>query len=150
MGRVIGAVIGGYVVMFIWVFALSTAAWFGLGPSGAFLPGSWEPSVLWLAINIVVGLTGGIAGGYSCALIAKGDHRGPKGLIGLVVVLGILFAIPVIMGPAVEPGPRPDSLAMTDAMMKIRMPIWIALLNPVLGAVGVLLGAGFRRSSATH
>lgn len=145
MGRVVGAVLGGYVVLFLVVFVASTVAWLALGTSGAFAPSSWEPSGTWLAINIVVGLTAALLGGFTCASIARGDRRATRGLVGLIIVFGLLFAIPVIRGSRVERGARTDVLTMTEAMQNIRMPVWIALLNPVLGAAGVVLGAGMRR-----
>jgi len=144
MGRVIGSVIAGYVAIFAAVFVLMTLAWMGLGPAGSFQPGTWEVTSTWIVVSVVVGLVGAIAGGYVCALVAK-DPRGPKALVGVVVVLGILFAIPVLTGggPAVL-GPRPDAVSMMDAMQRAQQPAWVALLNPILGAIGVLVGARVR------
>ncbi len=141
MGRVIGSVIVGYVVVFAVVFALMSLGYVVLGAEGSFQPGSWDISRIWIATSIVVGLLAAIAGGYVCAMIAK-DPRGPLGLIALVVVLGIAFAIPVLTGGgAAAAGPRPDAVPMMDAMANAVQPAWVALLNPLLGAVGVWLGA---------
>ncbi|MDH5284113.1 MAG: hypothetical protein OEW80_09545, partial [Gemmatimonadota bacterium] len=83
------------------------------------------------------------AGGRTCAAIAK-DPRGPTYLMGLVFVLGVVFAIPVLTAApdAMSAlGPRPDEIPMMDAMSRAQQPVWIALLNPVLGVAGVWLGA---------
>jgi len=143
MGRSIGGAIAGYVVMFLVVFLLMSLAWMLLGASGSFQPGSWEVSRAWVAVTFVVGLLAAVAGGWACALIAK-DPRGPKILIGLTIVLGVLFAIPVLTASAeaiAALGPRPDDVTMADAMTKAQQPAWLALVNPLLGAVGVWLGA---------
>jgi hypothetical protein len=66
-----------------------------------------------------------------------------------VIVLGALMAVPVVMStdPA-RGGARPADATMTDAMNHARQPTWVALLNPLVGAAGVLLGAGLRRRGA--
>ncbi len=142
MGRIIGSVIAGYVAMFAVVFMLMSLAWVALGAGGSFQPGSWNVSWTWILVTVVVGLVAAIAGGYLCALIAR-DPRGPKWLVGVVVVLGILMAIPVITGggDVAAAGPRPETMPMFDAMSNAIQPVWVALLNPLLGAVGVLIGS---------
>jgi hypothetical protein len=79
-------------------------------------------------------------------MIAK-DARGPKWLAVLVLVLGLAFAIPVLQqAPVTEP--RTASVGNMEAMGKARQPPWAALLNPVIGVIGVLVG-GRRRGGAT-
>jgi len=144
MGKVIGSAIAGYVVSFIMVFVLMTVSWQIVGADGAFQPGVWEVTGLWLVLLLVSALVAGIAGGYVTVLITA-DPRGVKWLIGIVVVLGIVSAIPVLMGMGGDaPLPRPDDLAMFDAMQNGKQPGWVALLNPVFGVAGVLLGARLR------
>jgi hypothetical protein len=144
MGRIIGSVVAGYVVMFAVVFALMSLAWMVLGAEGSFQPGSWDVNMTWIAVTLVVGLVAAVVGGLACAWIAR-DRRGPLWLVGLVVVLGIAMAIPVLLGAGEEaPGPRPDTMPMFDAMSNAKQPPWVALLNPLIGAVGVLIGARMR------
>ncbi len=140
MGRVIIAAVVGYIAMFVTVMLLMAAAYLAVGADGAFQPGTWEVSSTWLLVSVVVGFAAGIDGGVICALIARGDERAVKGLIAFVVVLGLLMAVPAFMA-APDVGPRPEVVAMGDAMMNGRQPGWVALLNPVIGAVGVFLGA---------
>jgi hypothetical protein len=143
MGRIIGSVVAGYVVMFVTVFLLMTAAWLVMGAKGAFEPGSWQITFAWIGVSVVVSLAAAFAGGRTCAAIAK-DPRGPTYLMGLVFVLGVVFAIPVLTAApdAMSAlGPRPEELPMMDAMSRAQQPVWIALLNPVLGVAGVWLGA---------
>ena len=144
MGKVIGSVVLGYVVMVIMVFVLMSLVWMLMGASGAFQPGSWEVSAGWIVGSIIVGFVAAIVGGYLCALVAK-DPRGPKALIVVVIILGILFAIPVLTGgPEVPTIARTDTVSMMDAIQNAEQPVWIALLNPILGAIGVLIGARLR------
>ena len=144
MGKVIGSVVLGYVVMVIMVFVLMSLVWMVVGASGAFQAGSWDVSAGWIVGSIIVGLVAAIAGGYVCALVAK-DPRGPKALLVVVVVLGILFAIPALTGGGEVPTiPRTDTISMMDAMQNIQQPVWVALLNPIIGAIGVFIGARLR------
>jgi len=131
-------------VVFALVFGLMSLTYAALGAERAFQPGGWEISGIWIATAIVVGLVAAVVGGYVCAMIAK-DARGPLALIGLVVVLGLVFAIPVLTGDPGTAGPRPEGASMADAMANAVQPAWIALLNPLLGAVGVWLGARLRK-----
>ena len=82
-------------------------------------------------------------GGLVCARIAR--TAGPvKALAGLVLVLGILFALPTLMGePTTEA--RADDLPMFEAMSKAMTPPWVAFLNALVGAAGVIVG-GRRRA----
>ncbi|HEX9691651.1 MAG TPA: hypothetical protein VGA22_06095 [Gemmatimonadales bacterium] len=148
MGRVISSVITGYVVMVVGVFALFSLAWVLLGAEASFVPGSWEVSGAWLAASVIVGVIAAVVGGYVCAAIAR-DPRGPRVLIVVVLVLGILFALPVLLGAGPEAtGARPATVTMVEAMSNARQPVWIALLNPVLGMIGVYGGARLRSRNA--
>lgn len=140
MGRLIGSVVAGYVVMFAVVFLLMTAAWMVLGADGAFQPGNWDVTGTWALLSVGVGLVAAVGGGYLCATIAR-DPRGPLWLIGVTLILGIVLAIPVLTGGDATATPRPDDLSMGDAMTNAVQPAWTALLNPIIGAVGVWLGA---------
>ena len=145
MGRKIGSVVAGYATMFATVFLLMTVSWYALGADGAFRPGSWDLSGTWIVVGVAVGIIAAIAGGYVAATVAR-DPAAGLWLAGFVFILGVAMAIPVLTAAPADPGPRPDQLPMFDAMSKAQQPKWIALLNPVLGAVGALVGARLRRS----
>ena len=148
MGRTIGSVVAGYVTMFVLVFILFSAAYLLLGAGGSFATGSWDVSWAWIAVSIVVGIAAAIAGGWVCAAIAK-DGRAPRALAIAVVVLGLLMALPVLLGTG-EPAAvaaRPETVALVEAMQNAKQPLWIALLNPLLGAIGVMIGAGLKGST---
>lgn len=143
MLRTIGAVIGGYVVMFVLVFTTFSAAYLTLGADGAFHPGTYDVSVLWLAMSTVLSVLAAVAGGLVCAIISRGG-KGPPALAILVFVLGLAMAAPVTLSPPSSEARSADVPNM-EAMMKAKSPVWVALLNPMIGAVGVLAGARLRR-----
>lgn len=143
MGRAIAAVIVGYLVIFVAVFMLLSLLWVMLGPSGAFEPASFQTSTAWSLASLALGFVAAVLGGFVCARIAR--SAGPvKALAGLVLVLGLLFAIPaVMMEPSSEA--RADDMPMFEAMSKAVTPPWVAFVNAFVGAAGVMVG-GRRRA----
>lgn len=130
------AAVAGYVVMFAVAFVLYSGMWAVLGADGSFAPGSWQVSGAWISASIVLGLIVSVAGGFACSKLSA-SRGGVAILIGLVVIVGILSAIPDEAVAAV----RPDAVSMFDAMSAAQQPTWLLLLNPVLGVIGVALGA---------
>ncbi len=142
MGRVIVGVIVAYALMAVLIFALFTGAYLVLGPDRSFKPESYEPSVLWLAVSFALGLGAAIAAGFVAATIAPGTRVGPA-LAIVVIVLGLLMAIPNLTAtPSTEA--RTSTVGNMEAMMKTRQPAWVAVLNPFVGAAGVMIGARLR------
>jgi hypothetical protein len=145
MGRTVVSVIAGYVTMFVFVFVMFTVAYLALGADRAFKPGTYDVSGAWIVVSIIVGLVAAVLGGAVCATIAK-NPKAPVFLAVVVVILGVLFALPTLMSP--DSGPpeiRTGDVGNTEAMSNARSPTWMNLLNPVLGAVGVLIGGRMRR-----
>jgi hypothetical protein len=143
VARTIGGVILGYVVMAVIVFCSLTAAYLAMGADAAFRPGSYDVSGLWIVVSIIVGLAAAIVGGWVSATVAR-DARAPKILAAVVFVLGLAVAIPVLTAPSAPPKPRLGDVPNLQAMADAHTPAWIALLNPIVGAAGVMIG-GRRR-----
>lgn len=143
MLRTIFGVILGYITMAVLVFVTFTAIYLAIGADKAFEPGTYDPSVLWIVIMFAVGLGAGIAGGYVSATVAR-QMWAPKVLALLVLVLGLLFALPAALATKDKPNTRAGDVSNFDAMQEARTPTWVALLNPVVGVAGVLLGARLR------
>jgi peptidoglycan/LPS O-acetylase OafA/YrhL len=128
------------VVLAAVIFATFTGAYLVMGAAGAFKPGTYEPSRTWIAASFALGLIAAVLGGLTCAAIAR-DGRGTKWLAVLVVVLGLALAVPALMKPSGgPPEPRTGDVSNIEAMQKAKTPPWIALLNPFVGAAGVLIG----------
>ena len=146
MLRAVGGVIVGYIAMAIFITVVFIGAFLTLGIERAFQPDSYEVSTLWLAISTVISLSGAILGGYVCAAIGK-SMRACKALAAIVIILGLLLCLPAMKrgnGPNVRAGEVPN----LEAMQLGVAPLWMHLLTPVLGAVGVLLGARMKKLSA--
>lgn len=144
MMRFIGAIVLGYIVMAVCVMAIFAAAYPMLGVDRLFEPGTYEAASGWIALSFAIGLVAAMIGGNVCARIAPASSASVW-LAGIVLVLGGLMAIPVIRSD--DPsrgGVRPPTITMDDAMTNARQPVWVALLNPLVGAFGVLVGAGTR------
>ena len=145
LAKNIGAAVLGWIVMAVSVFALMTVMWFVMGPDRAFLPGGWDVTWGWLLGSIAIGLLAGVAGGIVCSRIA--GRGGVWLLVALVIVFGVLVALGGMEMTGVEgvaepdPGPRPDGVGMFQAMQSAQQPMWLTWLNPLLGTVGVLVGA---------
>ena len=81
----------------------------------------------------------------------------PKVLAGVVLVIGLLSAIPVLKAADTPAEMRTGEVGNLDAMMKARQPAWVALANPflslsVFAALAVywlLPGTGPRPMTAT-
>jgi hypothetical protein len=142
MARSVLGVIAGYVVMALLVFASFSAAYLLMGADGAFRPNSYEVSGLWLATSFVLALLAAVAGGYVCAAISR-RTLAPLVLAVVVLVLGMMAAAPALTARGESPvrtGDVPNLAAASQA----RTPPWVALLNPLVGAAGVLAGARLR------
>jgi hypothetical protein len=131
-------VILGYIVMAVTVFVTFTIAYLAMGADRAFQPGSHKVSALWLAAAIPLSIIAAIVGGYLCGIIAK--RKGAVlALAGITLILGFAMAIPAMLDDRPDE-PRTAEVGNMDAMRKAKQPLWIALLNPVIGAAGVLVG----------
>jgi peptidoglycan/LPS O-acetylase OafA/YrhL len=147
MLRSIVGVIVGFAVIFVFFFAIFTGAYLALGVERIFQPDSYEVSTFWLVLSPALSLCGSILGGYVCAAVSK-SKRTCQVFAGIVLIVLILFffCIPKMRDPT--PHVRAGEVSSMDAMRLTQMPIWMHLLNPVLGAVGVLLGARMKRLPA--
>ena len=146
MLRAIGAVILGYVVMVVFVMLAFTIVYLAMGTERAFQAGSYDVSTMWLVVSLVLGLVAAILGGLVCVLIAKRPTP-PLVLAGIVLVLGLLLAAAQMVAPLTDRvHVRDVALGNFEAMQNAQQPTWVTFVNPFLGAVGVVLGARFKRA----
>jgi len=147
MGRAILSVVVGYVVMFATIFLTFSGLYLLLGQELSFQPGSYAPSVLWTVASFVLGVGAAVLGGCVCVRIAR-TATPPKALAGVVLIIGLVFAVPVLMAAEKPAETRTGEVGNLDAMMKAKQPGWVALANPFVGFAGVLLGGWLRRPTA--
>jgi amino acid transporter len=143
MGRKITAIVLGYLVMFVLVFATLSAAYLALGADRSFRPGTYDVTALWIVASMVLSFLAAVAGGFAAAVIGRG--RKVASLLAIVVVvLGVVLAIPGLNAPKTDEV-RTADVSNTEAMMKARQPTAMTLVMPVIGALGVLAGARLRK-----
>ena len=141
MGRSIAGVLLGYLVMALAVFTSLSLAFMGLGSDRAFRPGVYDVSALWVVISFIVGFGAALLGGWVAHRIAR-STSGPLMLAVLVAALGVAMAVLTLIGEGADPGLRTGGVGTFEAMSYAQTPIWIMFVNPLVGAVGVLLGGG--------
>jgi len=143
---ILGVIIG-YIVMAIVGFGVFTCAYLGLGVDRVFEPESYSVSMLWIVLMVGVALIGGLLGGLVCAAISK-SKGACMALAIIVLVLGLAVAIPTMTKERTDAA-RSGDVPNLEAMQKAQTPTWVLLLNPVLGAVGVMLGAARMKNTPT-
>jgi hypothetical protein len=147
MARAIVGVIVGYIVMFILNFIGFVTLYAVIGPSQAFQPGLYLASNKWIAISFVIIFITGIIAGLVCAVIAGGG-KAPLGLAIVVVVLGLLLAIPAVMKAQTNAKLiRTGDVPSMEAAQKAYWPIWTPFTFPIISAIGVLIGGKLKRRS---
>jgi hypothetical protein len=132
----VGAAVAGYVAMFAVAFVLFSIMWAILGSERAFQPATWDITGAWIVGSIGLGLLVSMAGGATASKLGDGKQSVAI-LVGLVLLMGVLAALPEASSGA----PRPPEIGILDAMSQAKQPTWLLWLNPLFGVVGVLLGA---------
>jgi hypothetical protein len=143
MLRKLMAVVAGYVVMAGLLMIAFTVTAATLGLDGVYKPGLYEPATSWILLSFVYGIVAAIAGGYVCRWIGR-SRQLLHAFAGVVLLLGIVTAVAAYM-TAEDPGPRLPGETLAEAVSKTSQPLWIALLNPLVGAAGVLVGGRLRQ-----
>lgn len=140
--NIVGVIVG-YIVMAIFGFAVFTCAYLGLGVEGVFEPNSYAISTVWIVIMIAVGLVGGILGGLTCAAISK--SKGACMAFAVIILAVGLVGSLMAMRKEHTSEARSADVSKVEAMLKIENPTWLLLLNPVISAAGVLVGARMKK-----
>jgi len=141
---VIGVIVG-YVVMFILNFAGFVTLYAIVGADNAFEPGLYLASMKWIAMSFVMILITGTIAGLVCAVIAKGG-RAPLALAIVVVVLGVLLAIPAMLKANVNSKlVRTGDVPQMQAAQLAYWPVWVPFAFPFISAFGVMIGGKLKR-----
>lgn len=143
VGSLAGA-IAGYVVMVLFIIATFAVAFPVLGIDRLVAPGTYEASTSWITLSFALGLAGAMLGGWVAGYISPKSHA-VAALAGLVLVFGLFSAQAAQNEDVPRGGPRGPNATMSDVMANARQPTWITFLNPLLGAIGVLIGGRRKR-----
>lgn len=146
MLRLILGVIVGYIVMSLFFFAVFAGAYFALGIERVFQPDSYEVSTLWLVIHGVVFFCGGILACLVSVAISR-TQRTCQVLAFVIFVAGILLCIPA-MRDSGGLNIRAGEVSNMEAIKLAKLPNWMHLLAPAIGAAGVLLWARMEKLPA--
>ncbi len=142
MLRKILAVITGYFVMAIFVMLSLGGIYMAIGSERAFEPGTYQITTLWLVSMFAVGLLAAIFGGVTCAKVSKHSKHAVIGLMLLVLVLGVSMALDKLKASDAEmPLVREPGTSMMDAMNIAKEPVWVSFTHPIIGCLGVMIGA---------
>jgi Mn2+/Fe2+ NRAMP family transporter len=69
-----------------------------------------------------------------------------KVLAGIILVLGVITVAMVAMAPAPADA-RTANVPNMEAMTKAQTPVWLAILNPIIGIVGAMIGGRMRKAA---
>lgn len=137
--KVFGIVIG-YVVIAAFVFITFSIAYMILGTERSFLPNSCEVSFSWIVVSQILGFAAAILGGLTSIMIGQ-SRKATMILAGLVLVIGIAVAVPTLSGVDERALVRTGEIGVIDVMRNAHLPAWLAFLNPLIGAAGIILGS---------
>lgn len=145
MVRSIIAVIVSYITMFVLNFLGFVGLYAIVGPSHAFRPRLYLASNRWILMGVAVMFVSGIIAGLICAAIARG-RKATLALAGLILVVGLLLAIPAVMKSRANAGMvRVGDVTSMEAMEKASWPVWAPLVFPFVSAVGALVGGKLKK-----
>jgi hypothetical protein len=122
------------------MFVLNFLGFVGLyllvGQNNAFKPRSYLASNRWIAMTFVMIFVTAIVASLICAVIAKGG-RAPLALAVVVLVLGLLLAIPSVIKHQRNANlVRVGDVSSAEAARLAHWPVWVPFAFPVVGAIG--------------
>ena len=145
MVRSIIAVVVSYITMFLLNFLGFIGFYAVVGPDQAFRPRSFLASNRWIAMAFAIVLVSGIIAGLLCAAIARG-RKATLALAGLILVIGLLMAIPAVMKSRENAGMvRVGDVPAMEAAEKAYWPVWAPFTFPFVSAIGALIGGKLKK-----
>src|SRR5205823_9203089 len=141
------AIIVSYIAMFVLLMAIFTGLYFALGVERVFQPDSYEVSMLWIMLMLVIALLGTMFAGYLCAAISK-SWRTCQIFALIVFLLALIHCFSALKRNPDAPNVRAGEVGMFDAMSLAVTPLWLHFVNPILSGAGVLVGARMKRRGA--
>ena len=141
------AIIVSYLAMFAIFMAIFTCLYFVLGVERVFQADSYEVSMLWIALTLVIGFLVSMFAGWLCAVISK-SWRACQIFALIVFLLALMQCLSALRRNPDAPNTRAGEVGMFDAMSLAVTPLWLHFVNPILSGAGVLIGARMKRRDA--
>ena len=138
------AIIVSYIAMFCVFMAIFTGLYFALGVERVFQTDSYEVSMLWIVLTLVIAFLVSMFAGYLCWAISK-NWRACQIFALIVFLLALIQCFSALKRNPDEPNTRAGEVGMFEAMKLAVSPFWLHVVNPILSGAGVLLGARMKR-----
>jgi ABC-type Na+ efflux pump permease subunit len=143
MGRIIGGVVVGFIAAIVAVVILSLILVFVLGTGNIVMPETYEPTTIYMAVMLILGVAVHFLGSAIARAIAK-DKKSLYFYVGIIVALGV-WGILAAGGDKTPPPNMPEpSMDMNPFIAsfyaQLNSPKWMVFASPVVGIVGALLG----------
>ena len=139
------AIIVSYIAMFVIFMAIFTGLYFALGVERVFQTDSYEVSMLWIVLTLVIGFLVSMFAGYLCAAISK-SWRVCQVFALIVFLLALIQCFSALKRNNPDaPNTRAGEVGMLEAMSLAVSPFWLHVVNPLLCGAGVLIGARMKR-----
>lgn len=141
--KILGVIIG-YLVMVIFMAICFLGGFLLLTPERAMEPNSFVPSTLWIIISFIISLLGALIGGFLCKLISRSSGT-------VLIFAGIIFVSGLVLAFTYLALPKPDDIRTVnfpaiEAFARGVQPVWVAFVNPIIGAFGIIMGGSFKKT----
>ena len=143
--QILGAIVG-YIATFICMFIAFTCFYLAMGPDNAFTPGTYQVSVTWIILSLIVIFICGAIGGFIASLI--GGSGAAKMMAGIILVLNLMVMVCVAMKGFPNEARAADVPNMV-AMSKAQTPLWALVIQMIVSISGALVGGGLRKTKLT-
>jgi len=138
------AIIVSYIAMIAIFMAIFTCLYFMLGIERVFRADSYEVSMLWIVLTLVIGFVVSMFSGYLCAAISQ-SWRTCQVFALIVFLLALIQCFSALKRNPDAPNVRAGEVGMFDAMKLAVSPLWLHFVNPILSGAAVLIGARMKR-----
>ena len=141
--RGIAGVIVGYIFIVAFIMGTFSLLYLAMGADNAYKAGTYVVSMTWIIPTFIIGLIAAFIAGWLCFLIAR-SRVAVIVFAAIVLFLGIGLAVSqaLVDLPLEE---RKGEVSNFEAMQKSVTPTWVAVVNPVLGAMGILIGGHIKK-----
>jgi hypothetical protein len=143
--QILGAIVG-YIATFTCMFVAFTCFYLGMGADNAFTPGSYQVSMLWIILSLVVIFVCGAIGGFVASLI--GGSGAAKIMAGIIFILNVSVIIYVVMTGFPNEA-RGADVPNTVAMSKAQTPVWALVVQLAVSIAGAIVGGNLRKNKVT-
>lgn len=138
---ILGVIVGFFVALGV-VEGGNAAIWKVFGADALFKDAVWDVTFIWIILSIVIYVVAGLFGGGVCEVVAAKGTRAAIVLAGVVLIIGSLEAknaekIVDAQGQTV----RQVEVTRFDSMQYAKIPTLARFGNPLVAAIGMLVGA---------